>query len=162
MVNGVSLTGLAVARVFYGYLAMGHIYRDQGLLDKAVAAHRRAAQVSGDAPAMLGWLGHTLGLSNNTLEARALLQHLYHKAAESYVPPTSLAWIHLGLREIDAAFEWLIRAVDACDQLLMPIKSYSFLNPIRSDPRFAALLRKMNLQPGSNRLSRGPGISKSS
>ena len=135
---------------YWAYLAMGSIYRDQGLLDKAVAAHRRAAEVSCDSPAMLGWLGHTLALSGNTSEARVLLQRLYHNAAEGYVPPTSLAWIYLGLREIDAAFEWLNRAVDECDQLLMAIRSYRFLNPIRSDPRFAILLRKMNLESRAN------------
>jgi TolB-like protein/Tfp pilus assembly protein PilF len=131
---------------YWAHLAIGSIYRDQGLFDKAVAAHRRAAQASGDSPPMLGWLGHTLALSGNTSEARALLQRLHHKAAGSYVPPTSLAWIHLGLGETDAGFEWLNRAVEACDQLLMPIKSYRFLDSIRKDPRFAVLLRKMNLQ----------------
>lgn len=131
---------------YWAHLAMGSIYRDQGLFNKAVAAHRRAVQASGGTPAMLGWLGHTLALSGNTSEARALLQSLYLKAEGGYVPPTSLAWIHLGLGEIDAAFEWLNRAVDACDQLLMAIKSYNFLDPIREDPRFAVLLRKMNLE----------------
>lgn len=67
-------------------------------------------------------------------------------AALGYVPPCCFAWIHLGLREIDAAFEWLNRAVDECDQLMMPIKTYGFLDPIRSDPRFSVLLRKMNLE----------------
>jgi tetratricopeptide (TPR) repeat protein len=135
---------------YWAHLAIGSIYRDQGLFDKAVAAHRWAAQASGDSNAMLGWLGHTLALSGNTSEARTLLQRLYHKAAGGYVPPTSLAWIHLGLGETDAAFEWLNRAVDACDQLLMPIKSYRFLDPIRNDPRFAILLRKMNLESRPN------------
>lgn len=148
---------------YWAHLAMGSIYRDQGLLDNAVSAHRRAAQASGGTSAMLGWLGLTLALSGQTSEARALLQRLYQKAAGGYVPPTSLAWIHLGLGETDAAFEWLNRAVEACDQLLMPIKSYRFLDPIRNDPRFAVLLHKMNLQstPGQSsceaaRLETGP------
>jgi len=139
---------------YWAHLAMGSIYRDQGLLDKAIAAHRSAAQASGGTPAMLGWLGHTLALSGNTSEARALLQRLYRKAAGGYVPPTSFAWIHLGLGEIDAAFGWLNRAVEACDQLLMPIKSYRFLDSVRKDPRFAELLRKMNLESVPSELSR--------
>jgi hypothetical protein len=50
-----------------------------------------------------------------------------------------LAW------EKPTCFEWLDRAVDARDQFMMPIKSYAFFNPIRADPRFLALLRKMHL-----------------
>jgi hypothetical protein len=38
------------------------------------------------------------------------------------------------------------RAVDARDQLMMPIKSYAFFDPIRNDPRFLSLLRKMKLE----------------
>jgi hypothetical protein len=50
---------------------------------------------------------------------------------------------------VDRAFEWLDRAVDAHDQLMMPIKSYAFFDPIRADPRFHALLRKMKLDQDS-------------
>ena len=39
------------------------------------------------------------------------------------------------------------RAVEERDQFMMPIKSYAFFDPIRDDPRFHALLRKMNLAP---------------
>jgi hypothetical protein len=53
----------------------------------------------------------------------------------------------LGLRDVDRALEWLDRAVDTRDQLMMPIKSYVFFDPIRNDPRFHALLRKMRLEP---------------
>jgi hypothetical protein len=66
-------------------------------------------------------------------------------AAQAYVPPTNFAWIHLGLGEIDEAFAWMDKAIDARDGMMTPIKSYWFLDPIRDDPRFTALLRKMNL-----------------
>jgi tetratricopeptide (TPR) repeat protein len=132
---------------YWAYLAIGSTYREQRRFGEAIAAYRKAVEASGDSPPMMAWLGHTLALNGNASEARGLLQGLYRMAEQGYVPPTSFAWIHLGLGERDAAFEWLNRAVDECDQLLMPIKSYRFLDPIRSDPRFAALLRKMNLEP---------------
>ncbi len=94
---------------------------------------------------MLGWLGLTLASSDRKAEARQVMQQLRKLAETGYVPPTSVAWIHIGLREIDSAFEWMNRAVDECDQVMMPIKSYAFLDPLRGDPRFAALLHKMNL-----------------
>jgi hypothetical protein len=50
-----------------------------------------------------------------------------------------------GLGDIDHAFAWMEHALDAPDRMMAPIKSYSFLDPLRGDPRFAALLRKMNL-----------------
>ena len=106
---------------------------------------RKAVELSGDAAFMLGWLGLTLGVSGQTAEARGVLQRLKGMAVRRYVPPFSIGCVHLGLKEIDAAFDWFNRAVEECDQLMMPLKSYAFLDPLRPDPRFAALLHKMNL-----------------
>ena len=61
-----------------------------------------------------------------------------------------MAWIHLALGEIDEAFVWMDRAVDCADLMIAPIRSYSFLDPVRGDPRFHALLRKMNLDESSD------------
>jgi TolB-like protein/tetratricopeptide (TPR) repeat protein len=132
-------------QAYWGYLVIGASYRDEGKLVEAIAAQRMAVDVSGGAALTLGWLGLSLGLAGEVAEARALLERLHSMAAHRYVPPTSFAWVHLGLGDHDAAFEWLDRAIDARDQLIMPIKSYAFLDPIRAEPRFRALLRKMHL-----------------
>ncbi len=95
----------------------------------------------------MGWLGLALGVAGRRTDAHALLDRVHARTGESYVPPTSFAWIHIGLSEFDEAFEWLDQAVDGCDQYMMPIRSYAFLDPLRSDPRFTAVLRKMNLEP---------------
>ena len=131
---------------YWGYLAIGVCYRELKMFNESIAAQRKAVELSGHSAAMLGWLGLLLGLSGQIDEPRALLTRLHAKSAKAYVPPSSFAWIHIGLGEIDSAFEWLDRAVEARDQLMMPIKSYAFLDPLRSDPRFTALLRKMNLE----------------
>jgi TolB-like protein/Tfp pilus assembly protein PilF len=133
-------------RAYWGHALMGSCFRDQGMLEKSIAAYRTAVELSGGASAMLGWLGLSLALGREANEARAILGRLHERAAQGYVPPTSFAWIHLGLGEIDSAFEWLDRAIEARDQFIMPIKSYWFFDPIRSDPRFAELLRKMRLE----------------
>jgi len=132
---------------FWGHFVLGVAYRGQRLFEEAILAHRRAMEMSGGMAPLIGWLGLTLGLSGNAAEARSLLERLHTKATQGWVSPTGFAWIHLGLGEVDTAFEWLDRAVDECDQLMMPIKSYEFFDPLRGDSRFAALLRKMNLEP---------------
>ncbi len=125
---------------------LGHLYRDKCMFAESIAAHRVAVERSGGAPLMLGWLGLPLGLSGNTVEARRILGHLRTIATHAYVPPSAFAWIHLGLGEVDEAFVWMDRAIDAHDPMMTPVKTYAFLDPIRSDPRFTALLRKMNLE----------------
>ena len=132
---------------FWGHFIFGVTYREKRMFDKAVSALRAAIEVSGGMPGLIGWLGLTLGLNGSAAEARSLLDRLHGKAARGYVPPSSFAWIHLGLGETGDTFKWLDRAVDECDQFMMPIKSYSFFDPLRADPRFQALTRKMNLEP---------------
>ena len=46
---------------------------------------------------------------------------------------------------IDEAFQWLEQAVEARDFLLFSIPTFSWWDPLRSDPRFKALLKKMGL-----------------
>ena len=134
-------------RLTWGHFVQGVAYRYQGRLEAAITAHRNAVEYSGGLACTVGWLGQTLAGAGHTSEARELLRQLYTKSLQGYVPPTSFAWIHLGLGEVDQAFEWLNRAVAECDAFMLPIKSYGFLDPIRSDRRFAELLRKMNLEP---------------
>ena len=113
------------------------------------AALRKASELP-KSPMVLGWLGLALAQGGNVTEARGLLQNLYARAERTYVPPSNFAWIHFGLGEIDDAFVWMDRAVEARDNMMTPIKSYPFLDPIRNDPRFTALLRKMNLASAPN------------
>ncbi len=98
-------------------------------------------------PTNLGWLGLALALGGRRAEALALLEQLRGTATKSYVPPTSFAWIHLGLGEIDEAFAWMDKAIDDRDHMMTPLKTYPFLDPIRDDPRYHALLNRMNLEP---------------
>jgi serine/threonine-protein kinase len=129
----------------HGYWLLGVALSRKGLIDEALAALRMADDRSGGSAWVLGWVGLVLGSSGRTDEARGVLERIETKSRTAYVPPASIAWVHLGLRDVDRAFEWLDRAAGAHDQLMMPIKSYAFFDPIRRDPRFQALLRTMKL-----------------
>ncbi len=130
---------------FLPHFTIGTVYHEAGMFELAIAALRRADELTGGAPLILGWLGLTLADSGDQAGARALLERLRTMAPSMYVPPTSFAWIHLGLGEIDEFFAWMDRAIEERDHLSMAIKTYPFLDRIRDDPRYVALLHKMNL-----------------
>jgi serine/threonine-protein kinase len=131
---------------YVGHWGRGMLCLEKGMLREAISEFREAANLSGNVPLMLGWLGQALGKAGEAGEASALLDRLSEISRAAYVPPSSFAWIHLGLGNVGEAFTWMERAIDARDPMVMPIKSYPFLDPLRTDPRFHALLRKMNLE----------------
>ncbi len=131
---------------FWGHFILACAYREQQRVDLSIASFRRAAELGHNSPSLVGWLGLVLARAGHTDEARALLAQLKPIPPSTYVPPTSHAWIFIGLREMDQAFEWLDRAVDVRDHMMMAIKSYPFFDPYREDPRYLALLQRMNLK----------------
>jgi TolB-like protein/tetratricopeptide (TPR) repeat protein len=128
------------------YMVLGQVYLGMHRFEESVSALRHAVDISGEFPLMLGWLGLALGLGGHTVEARRVLERLLAIARQRFVLPTSLAWVHLGLGEVDNAFAWMERAVDRNDGWVPALKSYPFLDPLRADPRFHALLHKLNLE----------------
>jgi len=135
------IIGAAYRQQYVDALMAGHSKPD--LAAEAISEHKKAHELAPGIDFLLGWLGLALGVCGRKDEARAVLQ-LFQQCGH-YTLPTNFAHVYLGLGEMDAAFEWLDRAVEERDQLIMPILSYAHYNPIRQDPRFTALLRKMNL-----------------
>lgn len=131
---------------FLPYHLLGYVYLGMQRFDESASAFRKAIELSRDLPIALALLGLSLGLGGHTPEAQAVLDRLRVLASQRYIPPTCFAWTHLGLGDIDEAFSWMDRAIDEPDRHMEPIKTYPFLDPLRTDPRFHALLRKMNLE----------------
>ena len=92
-------------------------------------------------------LGIAYGKAGRIVELKKLLDELRGLAQKTFVSPMCFAYIHFGLGDIDKAFDWLEKAVDEQDGLLYNIPALSSLQPLRSHPRYKALLRKMNLEP---------------
>jgi hypothetical protein len=51
---------------------------------------------------------------------------------------------YLGLGDHDEAFVWLERAYEERSNILVNLKVHPFFDPVRNDPRFASLLRRVN------------------
>jgi TolB-like protein len=142
------ISGIAYRQKYYEGFVLGRrrpaeASAETDFAEKAVAGHLKAVDLAPGSDYFLGWLGLALGVCGRKDEARTVLEQV--KRSERYILPTSFAHVHLGLGEFDAAFEWFARAVEERDQNMMPILSYRHFDPLREDPRFAALLRKIKL-----------------
>jgi tetratricopeptide (TPR) repeat protein len=125
---------------------LGFIYLEKGMFEEALREAEMAAGVGGGGPFTAGMLGAIHARAGRIGEARGQLEQLHDLALKTYVPPSSMAWIHLGLGEMDACFEWLEKAVEERDGMICLLNADPFYEPLRTDPRYHALLRKMRLE----------------
>jgi serine/threonine-protein kinase len=127
------------------HMMLGTSLFAQGKLFEAVVAYEKAAELGGHLPWLLGWLGLACAAAGYRDRASALRDKLVAMSVTTYVPPFSIAGIALGLGDLDDAFRWMQRAADVRDPLIVPILCYPFLDPIRCDDRYRALLAKLKL-----------------
>jgi TolB-like protein len=137
---------LAIEPAFFlGDWALGMGLDEAGLRSDAVAALEKAHQNSGGSPFPLGFLAFVYGRAGRHDDARRLLDQAMKLAAASYVPASTFFLGYIGLNDWDAAFDWIDRAIETRDPIIMPIKTFPFLDPIRGDARYRRLLDKMHL-----------------
>ncbi len=77
--------------------------------------------------------------------ASAVLEQLKSASASKYVPPHNIAMIYNGLDENDEALAWLEKAYDHRDVRLSFLRVDPKWDSQRTDPRFAAILRRIGL-----------------
>jgi serine/threonine-protein kinase len=126
---------------------LGNLYIQIGKLEDAVQACETSMQLAGRSSHAIGTLGVAYARAGRTGEARKLLEELNDRAQKTNVPPSMFAHIYFCLGESDKAFDWLEKAVDEQDALILHFQVSPYSDPLRSHPRFHALLRKMNLEP---------------
>jgi tetratricopeptide (TPR) repeat protein len=123
-------------------------YEQKGMYVEALAECQEALRLSGGTPQILGWLGRAYGMAGQREEAQKALRELEQQSKRRYVDPFDLALVYLGLGETEQAFEWLEKSrEDRSFWLVYFIRWAPFIEGIRSDPRFAELLGRMNLAP---------------
>ncbi|HYG61984.1 MAG TPA: protein kinase [Thermoanaerobaculia bacterium] len=127
-----------------GHFLLGTSYSSQGRFAEADAELRRALE-KGPGPVILGAIGRNQARWGKAAEARKVLAELEEKKRTGYVAPTVLAKLHFALGETDQGFTWMQKALEERDQGLMFLRVDSDYAAVRSDPRFARLLKEVGL-----------------
>jgi TolB-like protein/DNA-binding winged helix-turn-helix (wHTH) protein/tetratricopeptide (TPR) repeat protein len=124
---------------------LGRVYAQMGKYPEAIAEADRAGP-SPDSRIRVTEMAYACAKAGKSAEALALLKKLQEGSKRGYVPAYDLAVVHLALGEKEAALQWLQRAYDEHDWGLVVLAVEPRLDPLRSDPRFQGLLRKVGLQ----------------
>ena len=127
---------------------LGMAYLRKGAFAEAIAEFQRAATLSPNIIEYKGGLGHAYGRAGKRAEAHKLLYELKEHSKRRYVSSCDFAAIYAGLGEKDQAFAFLEKAYEQRDPKLVLWGNVGpLLDPLRSDPRFADLLRRVGLPP---------------
>jgi serine/threonine-protein kinase len=130
---------------------LGHCYSVFPLIflgrtEEALQAAHKAAEVLGEySPHILIALGLAHSSSNNRKEAEKIISELVGLSDKGTIPTFSIAWIYTSLEERGKAYEWMERAVDKNDPLIMWIKSDPMFKRLEGDPRYNEMLKKLGL-----------------
>jgi len=121
---------------------LGEGYLAKGMFEQAVAEFRRAA--SGGEPVRTVGLARAYGIMGKKNEARKVLDELTKASRQSYFPPYLFGAIHVALGENQLGLVWLEEAYTHRDPYMVHLKRDATFDPLRSDPRFQDLLRRMS------------------
>ena len=115
------------------------------LTGKPAEALRTLRRIEDAPPLLRAAAARALVALGRREEARRGLRELEQEAAERYVRPEEIAAVYVALGEPDAAFTWLETAYRERSVGIWTLKVERHWDPIRSDPRFAALVKKAGL-----------------
>jgi eukaryotic-like serine/threonine-protein kinase len=124
---------------------LGLAYEQKARYADAIAAFQRAIALFGGSSLTEAELAHTYAVSGQRAEAQKVIDKLQELAQRRYVSSYQIAATYAGLGEKDRAFAWLEKAYDERSDWLVNLKVEQRFDGLRSDPRFADLLRRVNL-----------------
>jgi len=123
---------------------LARTYAAKKMYPEAIAAVQRLESNLGRRPMVVSDLAWAYGLAGRTREAQKFISELNEIARHRYVAPVLFMTAYIGLGDNDKALTWLERGYEEHDAWLVFLKIGPTWDPLRSEPRFQAVLRRMN------------------
>ncbi|MGA2568996.1 MAG: winged helix-turn-helix domain-containing protein [Terracidiphilus sp.] len=127
--------------IAYGFLGMS--YAMKKMFPQAVQACQKALILNPEEQGTLATCAMAYNRAGKRQDALSLLDRLMKLSKRSYLDPGTVAWLYAGLNDTDNTIAWFERAYR--EHRGYGVRSEALPDRVRSDPRFQALLRRMNL-----------------
>ncbi len=131
----------AGTRWFLGFALIGG-----GRPQEAILELEKTALMMHRSPGSLELLATAYARAGRRKDALQLINELKRRRETTYVPAGALINPHLALGEYDEAFVWFERAYQEQSNILQFLGVHPFFDPVRGDPRFKDLLRRVRLE----------------
>ncbi len=132
------------ANFWPAHLFLGKTLAQQGRYTEAIDELRKAGDFTAEPYAAIGYAYARMG---HRADAQKVLADLKERSKHEYVAPCHIAIIYIALGDREQAFTWLEKGYQQRDSWLTFLKGDPMYDPIRSDPHFQDLLRRIGLAP---------------
>ena len=122
---------------------LASVLKFQGHFTEAAAEYWKASEYYSGGNRLL-YEAHALAMEGRDREARERVETVRNSKNE-YISPIEIAFVLMDLKDTQEALAELERGISSHDGQSYQIMFHPSFDPIRSNPRFQALLRKMNL-----------------
>jgi serine/threonine protein kinase/Flp pilus assembly protein TadD len=122
---------------------LGYIYMAKGMFAEAIKEYQETIKLGLDIPGPHIYQGVVYARQGETEQARKFLKQL--QTSKEYVSPGELAILYAALNDYEQAFAALEKAYSTHDLQLQTLAVDAAYDPLRSDPRFQDLLRRIGL-----------------
>jgi hypothetical protein len=129
------------------YAVMAQAYAGKSMLEEALDANAHHAELSHNWPFARAIEGYLRGRQGDRKGAMRSIDELTQMSKTSYVPAITFAMVYAGMGDKDRAFVWLNKTYDERFTRLAYIRQEAFWDPLRSDPRYTELIRKIGFPP---------------
>jgi len=126
----------------WAMMVMGWAYEQKGMFQEALSA----LQKSFPGPLRAASIAHAFAASGNRPAAEKILEELLADSKKKYVSPYDIAVTYAGLDDKERVFEWLNKAYEEHSAFMVYMNSDPRFKPLRPEPRFRDLLRRMGLR----------------
>ncbi len=140
-----SRRGLEIGAAWTTYRNLAHCYLRLGQKEEALASARKWAEALSGSAISLKTLGYVQGAIGNRSEALAIAQEIESKYAKGEADGRDVAVVYAGLGLNDKVFEWLEKDFQNRGTSLTELQMEVAFVPLRSDPRFKDLIKRMGL-----------------